>query len=386
MLPQKSTTMKKLFFLPVAATLICSISFAKIWRVNSSPNVQADFVYAQAAHDGASAGDTLYFEHSPVSYGNLVMTKKLTLIGVGAFTEVHPGQQYTFNTALLVGLKIDSAAAGSRILSMCFNSCDVSASHIDLIRCYGYRQANNQFITSIYFNGAGDCLVTGCYLNNNIYFTDVLDSSQTGNRRGCSNILFSNNIIQSEIITQPNNASGYTEFYKPGKVCATCPLTYFPRHTNISFINNTLTSVTDFKVNGYIINNIFWANGSLRTGSDGIIQNNVFGGPANSQYRQIITNNSPMDVIIPAGNSNQYSVPLSTVLTNSGLKDTTYMLKPGSPAIGAGENGTDCGATGGSTPYRYGLQPAIPAIYKFKASAVVSGNTIQATVSTRSNN
>ena len=69
--------MKKLLLLSVAATLTCSLSFAKIWRVNNNIGITANFTTLQAAHDGAAAGDTVYLESSPTSYGGLNCTKKL---------------------------------------------------------------------------------------------------------------------------------------------------------------------------------------------------------------------------------------------------------------------------------------------------------------------
>ena len=43
--------------------------------------------------------------------------------------------------------------------------------------------------------------------------------------------------------------------------------------------------------------------------------------------------------------------------------NSNYHLKPGSPAIGTGENGTDMGIYGGNTPYVDGGYPSIPVIY-----------------------
>ena len=44
--------------------------------------------------------------------------------------------------------------------------------------------------------------------------------------------------------------------------------------------------------------------------------------------------------------------------------DAKWMLKAGSPAIGAGVSGVDCGAFGGVTPYVLSGVPNLPHIYE----------------------
>ena len=66
--------------------------------------------------------------------------------------------------------------------------------------------------------------------------------------------------------------------------------------------------------------------------------------------------------------------------------DKNFILKAGSPAIGAGAGGIDAGAFGGPSPYHLSVQPNVPAIYKLVAPAVVTGASLTVTVSTKSNN
>ena len=47
--------------------------------------------------------------------------------------------------------------------------------------------------------------------------------------------------------------------------------------------------------------------------------------------------------------------------------DNRYELKAGSPAIGAGVGGIDCGAFGGETPYKLSGIPFVPLIYQVNA-------------------
>ncbi|MBX2895712.1 MAG: hypothetical protein KF763_09740 [Cyclobacteriaceae bacterium] len=76
---------------------------AKIWIVDSNPgSASKDFVNLQAAHDGASAGDTLYLIGSGVSYVSegLNVTKRLIIIGPGYFFD-NPETQVSLQPAFL---------------------------------------------------------------------------------------------------------------------------------------------------------------------------------------------------------------------------------------------------------------------------------------------
>lgn len=53
------------------------------WTVNNNPNVSTDFTDLQAAINDGSVmnGDILYVQHSPTTYGNVTLSKELTIIG-----------------------------------------------------------------------------------------------------------------------------------------------------------------------------------------------------------------------------------------------------------------------------------------------------------------
>lgn len=71
-------------------------------------------------------------------------------------------------------------------------------------------------------------------------------------------------------------------------------------------------------------------------------------------------------------NGNQVNVDMSTVFVGTGSTDGQWQLAAGSPAIGAGFNGVDCGMFGGPTPYVLSGIPSIPSIYIFDAPAIGS--------------
>lgn len=72
----------KITLTALAILMIAQFSSATVWRVNATPNADADFTTIQSAHNDASviAGDTLYIEGSTYGVGSLSMTKQLTVI------------------------------------------------------------------------------------------------------------------------------------------------------------------------------------------------------------------------------------------------------------------------------------------------------------------
>jgi hypothetical protein len=133
--------MKKIFLLSVAATLVSSLSFAKIWRVNNNAGVIADFTTAQQANNSASVmnGDTIHLEPSAASYGTLVVTKRLTWISIGAFLVNYPNEQYHIQPGSITSLDVypgSNAADNSSFHVFVIGNVTIDANNITLYRCY----------------------------------------------------------------------------------------------------------------------------------------------------------------------------------------------------------------------------------------------------------
>lgn len=357
--------MKQLFLLAMMAFTLSNSGFAKIWRVNNNVGVTADFTSAQQAHDAAAvlAGDTLYFEHSAASYGNLIMTKGLKLIGLGAFLSQNPGLQYSLNSSYLGNITLRPTATNTLISVNCLNISD-TADNLTVMRC----QAG-----VVTFEGAKNGTVGNCFLGGVVFNVRFIGAPNC-QVFGCSGMFLYNNIINGPVGQQalaylPQQYGGCgTEWVMPHSVVAG---------------NNTING--GMSITGYAYNNIF---NSLNTDGGTIVTNNIFISPQSGSFRTVFlpgTNSSSS--IIESGNSNQFGIPLANIIASSpGSIDTLWRLKANSPALGAGTSGTDCGATGGSNPYRFGAQPAIPTVYKLNVAPVPTGNTIGVTISTRSNN
>lgn len=317
--------MKKLY-LVISFLFLVNLLNAKIWRVNNNTGITADFTTAQAAHDGASAGDTLHFETSLTSYGSLTMTKRLVLIGLGEFLNVNPNQQATGLAPFLDNLNATNAGASGSVIMVTFNYLNiVSVPNLVVQRCYiGNR---------IDATDADNLVVRNCYFQNQI------------NISASANILFHNNIVRGHIAM--DGASSST-----------------------------------------MLNNIISLNGNFSIIANSIFRSNIFVvGGISSLTGSTVENNLASDNSIPAGNGNQQSVNMNNVFINFSTQlDKDLQLKAGSPAIGTGYGGVDAGAFGGASPYALALQPNVPAIYKLNAPPTVSGNTMTVVISTKSNN
>ena len=326
--------MKQFFLLSVAATLTCSISFAKVWRVNNNGGVAANFTSAQAAHDATAvlAGDTIHLEPSIISYGGLSTQKRLTWISTGGFLSNYPNEQFSPNAGRIDGLTAVGGSSNSVFHIFINGAANIDANNIRLDRCFVAGSIN----LGGYQTATGTALVViNCWVQDNV-------SINQGN----------NNIVTNNIIGNTINGTNALTVYT---------------HNVINAISAGAATV----VNAIVENNIFNKTSSAYTFTNCTVQFNM----------------SCAAAILPAGGNNQNSVAMANVfVNNSGTFDGAFVLKAGSPAIGAGSAGADMGAFGGGSTFKLALQPAIPAIYKIQAPAAPAGNTLNVTFSTKSNN
>jgi hypothetical protein len=341
--------MKQLFILILFVTAVLQ-SNAKVWRINNTPGVTADFISCAAALANASVvnDDTLHIEGSATAYGSFTLDKRLVIIGTGYFisgANANTGLQASNNSSNFGGSYIlfDTTCSGSTIMGISnfyFAVGPTSGSatdNITITRCnindigqyYGYTantkmagwKVNKCYIGSITLS---TFLLQNWEMTNNI-FTSSIDMGFTGN----FNNLVRNNVIRGTI----NLFSAY-------------------------FANNIIAGTTFTTVNATIKNNI--SNGANLPVGNGNLNNQ-----ADAVVFQGLTGNST---------------------------DGQWRLLAGSPAIGAGETVSsvtpDCGAYGTADPYKLSGIPAIPTIYLLTVPATVASNatTMAITISTKSNN
>ncbi|MCX6250345.1 MAG: hypothetical protein NTX61_06295 [Bacteroidetes bacterium] len=303
--------------------LSMSTTYSKIWRVNNRSGIVADFTTAQAAHDGASAGDSIFLEPSPTGYGNITLTKKLIIIGTGYFLDQNPETQWKINWPAKLGtVQFSSTPSSTSAYSQLMG-----------VTCNGALTVNvpNITIRRIYLNGS-------TYLS---YVTDTI-----------SNINFKENYCIGSLHIEPQTH----DIVIQNNIFVLNLPSYFLQISgsvayNGLFMNNILM-LGNYPANTLDIDNF-------------IIQNNIMSEgyfyPSNSIYSFNISNGT----VFGNQNGNQQNVNMNTVFLFTGSTDGQYQLKEGSPAIGAGAGGVDCGAFGGPNPYLLSGMPPIPAIYYF---------------------
>ncbi|MES2648389.1 MAG: hypothetical protein V4717_16040 [Bacteroidota bacterium] len=337
--------MKKFYTLVIACLYLNLNASAKIWRVNNNTGVIADFSTIQAANDGASSGDTIHIEPSINSYGELTINKRLTIISTGQFLSDNPGFQFDTKAPFVNSINISNAAANNTILMV--------------------RYAGNININS----GVSGILISNC-------------ASTTANgNSGCT---------AGQIII--NNADNITikNSWASNIQCQN-------NSNNIVIANNIIGNLVavDISSDGIIANNVIHAIAGGACGANDqsinncVVGNNIFNSQQNATFSNCtISNNLAPAGNLPAGNGNLTNVDMTTVFVNNagGFVDNVYQLKPGSPAIGAGGGGIDCGAFGGGSPFKLAVTPPIPSIYKMSIPATPAGSSMTLTFSTRSNN
>jgi hypothetical protein len=305
--------MKKRILITVAiALLLATVSNANVWRVNNISGSGAHFAGINEANNSTMVqpGDTLYIEPSATIYAQVTLTKPLTIIGNGYFLSENPETQANTNTSAIAGILFNTGSSGSAIMGCALTgSSYIYDSNIRIERNYINSTLN------IWANNLTDILIIGNFV------TSLISASTY---TGINNVLISGNFIE--------RSSGSAAIAFGTEVSAVIE-------------NNVIQGVIT-------INNSIFNNNILRAGSF-IATNTVY-------YNNIGNDNQ-----FGAANGNQQYVNMEDVFVGAGSMDGKWQLKPGSPAIGAGTAGQDCGMFDGTHPYKLSGLPAIPSFYEY---------------------
>jgi len=342
--------MKKYLLLLFCSFLLAINASAKIWRVNNT-GVPADFTTAQGANNSASVlnGDTLHFEPSGLSYGNLFLTKGLVLIGNGFFLgtaaansnpdlQANTGSSKIDNlyyqagsdNSVVEGMYIITNAyisyGGAPITNILFRRNCVGG-QVSMGYCSNVQMSQNYLSTIYSISGSG--AATNLSINNNIFISGVqFDADDNGT--------FQNNVIH---VNSQNFVSSFTGFT----------------------IRNNIAVSDYFNIGSSTVeNNVSWTNGALGNGLNGNI---------------VIADMTTVFEDLPNA-------------SNSFSQDSRFQIKAASPAKTNGTGGSECGIFGTQNGTAYALSGIsnVPSIYKLTAPATVTANTLNITISTKTNN
>jgi len=310
--------------------MLTATASAKVWRVDNKATHSADFTELQAAHDGASDGDTLYVAGSGVTYGGgLTLTKTLFIFGPGYFLDENPETQARLVSANSGQVIFNEGSEGSLLTGVSiFSTVSIAADNVIFKRNY--------------LSGGGTGYAISINGNNVIIAQNYLVQTSTGPTITLSgqNIIVSNNYITGNYAIGPSNIDETASYIIGNNVIS----------GNVNIIN------AEFRNNILLVDPRWGGAGFQSTNTT--IHNNI--GDADQFGTE---------------NGNQENVDMTTVFvgTEGHSTDGQWQLAPGSPAMGAGLDGADCGMFGGSDPYVLSGLPPIPAIYFFDAP--ITGST-----------
>jgi hypothetical protein len=334
--------MKKLITLSIIL-LTCLSAQAKIYRLNNNPGTAAQFTNAQTAIDSCHTGDTLYAEGTTISYGAVTISNKINIIGPGYFLAQNPNTQVNPSSALFGEVTCAAGSNGSYLTGLQIGYLLIATGVNNIVIKRNYITTGTTAAPSLYLQGNNANILI---VQN--YITGIQPScwAPLYLAPGCSNITIANNYVAG------TGAGCNVIDVEPGAS---------------SVITNNVIWGTQ---NSYItINNTTFNDNIWNTTSGG----GTFSNSANNSQNNNFSNCGQLDTTGGNARHNHINIPTANIFFLTGSYDAQFKLKAGSPAIGAGITGEDCGIFGGSDPYVLSGMPTVPAIYFFAAPTSGSG-------------
>jgi hypothetical protein len=334
---------------------IAQTLFAKSWRINNNPDVQADFRTLADAHISASSGDTIYLEPSLKCYEGFTCTKKLVLIGAGYFlSENSPTQSSPLNSVVCGDITFNPGSEGSEMMgiSISNNTVNLKTSYLVIRRnliktiLFVYQTEvtlNNLFITQNYiYNITG-----GVYLGHN-YFIEGL--------------VFSNNIVVNDF--------GFS-YIKNKSDCPCYDQALYGQFTNNVFLGNVNIESSTLR------NNIFYKSDF----SPNLLKYNAYNTIEENIFAKVLPWSDVVNYQIPSSNIDNAN--MGTLFVGGASTDGKWQLQA-SNSIPIKDK---CGAFNGLNPYVLSGIPDVPTIYYLNVPPIVNQKDgINVTIKAKSNN
>ena len=303
---------------------------ARSWRINSRPDAKANFESINEAMESLEVlnEDTLYLDPGCV-LGDQTVSKSVTIIGTG-----YNLQDETTREAIISGT-----------LNVASDNVKIEGCNINIINCSRHQNTTIErckvVTISSYYNGP-----TYGYAGFRVYSSYILNRIDCNRSTG---VEISNCIITGPI-QDASNAS-----IKNNTIICNGYNSYALSASNSSILNNIILNTND----GYSVDEnqkpYYYKNNTIQSvaqENNNVINNNVLSTDAEHAFA-----NFPKNKFIGATPED--------IFTMDGTVEEMYKLKEGSPAIGYGANGYDCGAFAGQYPYVISGRPRfMPYIYE----------------------
>lgn len=355
--------MKKAAIFGLISVLALTVS-AKIITVGNYNTAKGEFATVQEAVDNATAGDTLYINGSGTNYGDVTISKKLTIIGNG----FHPNKQYIQPT-MLEDVYLQTPATGTTFSGIYFTN-SVAAQSGNYPDSIIYSRCK---INAFHFGNCNTVLVKNCHIYGKI------DSRSTNSGK---NILFSNCVfsgygqLSNDFEYNPERVVFANSMFLSDDTTKTIYSSIYSSdiYQNLVFRNNIFFGISPY--NQYTNNFVFENNIVYYSANTGIYEN------AHIRLRNNLIGVNPEFVDVPDGT------------TGYGYA-RNYNLSETSPGKGAGTDGTDIGVFGGMfpfpediSPYQTTPMPAIPQVVEMniQTPAIESGEPLKVKVKAVVNN
>lgn len=351
-----------------------------------------DFPTLQAAHDAASPGDTIQIYPGTISTNyDATFTKKIVLIGPGYLYNTYNTTTSEIPNAGLqsipggingVSINLSSGSSGSSFYGIRGLNLGVNNAISDSINNIIVSRSNANLQIFGNSNVLNNWLVSQCF-GVTITQSAPSNSSFSGNRTltnwRIENCIFTSNFGNSITLNQSPVGISSLLFLNCTFNSSTAGLS----NQSVVFQNCILETPTIANYNG-LANTIF-INNITNTAR---LNNPIFTNPG-STGNIFDVNISGTGNVVFVGYPNNTSG--STILNSpdARFKLTTSGVNPARNAgfIPGTTTATDCGAYGGTNPYRESGIPAIPAFYRLNSpSPTATGTTYPVTFSIRSNN
>ncbi|WP_425392769.1 hypothetical protein [Ekhidna sp.] len=377
----------KTLFTPILLGLTLSMAAQTVRVVDNNSNAPTgNNVYStlQAAADAATAGDFIYVQPSPTTYGNVVVEKELHLVGIGFnLTKDLPHLSSIGNITLRSNSDNTENASNSTITGLELSNIYLARNtnggpifNLDGVSIY-----NNTF-TSISWTTSSSNTIT--VSNMEVYNNRI--NSGINFQRDVDGVIIRNNLLYGAITfssTNENNAFIQNNVILSGIRKDSQGDVLIIQNNNFIGQKNTNNSFSSIMIDAIISNNIFYG----RTPS--IV---AAGGSSSTNFqRNVFDNNLTFetgnDELPPAGGGAGNSGNASNLegispdfngtipVLSSWSSSYDFSLDPLSAAADAGSDGTDIGITGGPYPLSTNFSlstTSLPTIESFNVSTVIN--------------
>ncbi len=313
-----------------------TLTFAQnVIRVQNGQNIQNVI-----DSPNTPAGSILILD--PGTYAGFKILKKVVIVGSGYFN----GNNVSRINGSVYFEGQGALPNNSMIIGCSASSIDIWADDITVLRCQ---------TTGISINN-NNATVKQCFVENEIYIGV-----------GHSDFTIQNNIIfrgiRFGVLTASNTGKIINNTVGVAGACKPLDYGQFPI-VNLTIRNNIFVSPENC---GNLSSNTNYA-----TAHFGKFNNNIV---RTGNYQSVDA-------------SNKFLTDMTTLFTDLGITpDAKYTLSANSPAKGAGEGGTDCGAFGGPDPYVLTGSPIGPIIQDIQVPSTARQNeTIQVKLKARVQN